>query len=357
MNIDLIATTIALLTFFGISALMALSLNLEYGVAGVPNFGQVLFVSIGAYTTGITYTRFLPILAGQTVLDPCGEALAQAVQIRSEIMQTLPAVGLVNFVITLFISALVGGLVGYAISYIGLRLKQEWFLALVLLVGGEILRIVVRGYEPITCASNGISAVAQPFGWIADARLSAICFMILVLAFALLAYLYSERLVRSPYGRLLKAIRENDRVALSLGKNVTRVRAQVMLIGSAMAAVAGVLFAVNVGFISTNDYVVGLTLDLWVMVVLGGLGNSKGALLGALLITILNRVTAIAAIQLNMIGLDLEFNYFRYILLGIILIMVLLYRPKGLLPEPTHTTDAHEALTTQNGSDQFMNTN
>ena len=71
MSIDLTATTIALLTIFGISALMALSLNLEYGVAGVPNFGQVLFVSIGAYTAGLTYTRLLPVLAGQSVLNPC----------------------------------------------------------------------------------------------------------------------------------------------------------------------------------------------------------------------------------------------------------------------------------------------
>src|SRR5262249_26521324 len=80
MNLDLAATLIALLTFFGISALMALSLNLEYGVAGVPNFGQVLFVSIGAYTTGVAYTRLLPLLAGQAWIDPCGDTLAAAVQ-------------------------------------------------------------------------------------------------------------------------------------------------------------------------------------------------------------------------------------------------------------------------------------
>src|SRR5215813_9386068 len=115
MNIDLAATIIALLTFFGISALMALSLNLEYGVAGVPNFGQALFVSIGAYTAGLTYTRFLPLLAGQAFVNPCGGTLAQALQLRSIIMQTMPGVGLANFVITLLISALVGGLVGYAV--------------------------------------------------------------------------------------------------------------------------------------------------------------------------------------------------------------------------------------------------
>jgi branched-chain amino acid transport system permease protein len=341
MNIDLSATLIALLTIFGISALMALSLNLEYGVAGVPNFGQVLFVSLGAYTAGLTYTRLLPALAGQSVLNPCGAGLATALQLRSEIMRLMPALGFANFTITLLIAAAVGGIVGYAISYIGLRLKQEWFLALVLLVGGEILRIVVRGYEPITCASNGISGIAQPFSWIGDARLAAVSFMLLVLILTTLAYFYTERLLRSPYGRLLKAIRENAPVARSLGKNVTRIRAQVMGIGSALAAVAGVLFALNIGFVSTNDYVVGLTLDMWVMIVLGGLGNNKGALLGALLITILDRVTAIAAIQLNMFGTDLEFNYFRYILLGAILLLMLLYRPQGLLPERRQTTEAH----------------
>src|SRR5882724_11712858 len=135
MNIDLAGTIIALLTFFGISALMALSLNLEYGVAGVPNFGQVLFVSIGAYTAGITYTRLLPLLAGEPFLEPCGSSLALAVRLRTSIMVTMPGFGLINFVITLVISALVGGAVGYGISYIMLRLKQEWFLALVLLVG------------------------------------------------------------------------------------------------------------------------------------------------------------------------------------------------------------------------------
>ncbi len=344
MNIDLTATGIALLTFFGISALMALSLNLEYGVAGVPNFGQVLFVSIGAYTAGITYTRLLPVLAGQAAIYPCGTNLNAALQLRTGIMQTMPGVGLVNFAITLVIAALIGGAVGYGVSYLALRLKQEWFLALVLLVGGEIVRIVVQGYEPITCASNGISGITQPFRGLGDTRLASLCFMALALAFAAVAYWYTERLVRSPFGRLLKAIRENDPVARSLGKNVTRVRAQVMLIGSAMAAVAGVLFAVNEGFVSTNDYVVALTLEVWVMVVLGGLGNSKGALLGALLITVLNQVTAIAAIQLNMLGTDVEFNYFRYILLGVILILMLLYRPKGLLPENTRTTDAHDLL-------------
>jgi|FLYN01.1.fsa_nt_gi branched-chain amino acid transport system permease protein len=344
MNVDLFATSIALLTFFGIYALMALSLNLEYGVAGVPNFGQVLFVSIGAYVTGLTYTRLLPLLAGHTVIDPCGATLAQALQLRSEIMRALPATGWMNLLITFLIAGITSGVVGYLVSYVTLRLKQEWYLALVLLVGGEIVRILVRGYEPITCASNGLSGIAQPFVWLGSAQASSVLFALLVLVIAGVAYLYVERLVRSPYGRLLKAIRENDQVARSLGKPVPRIRAQVMFIGSLVAGIAGVLFALNVGFVSTNDYVVTVTLDVWVMVVLGGLGNNKGALLGAFLITVLDRMTAVVAIQLNMMGSEFEFNYLRYILFGVILLLVLRYRPQGLLPEPRHTIEAGQWL-------------
>jgi len=341
MQFDLLSTTITLLTLFGIAAIMALSLNLQYGLAGIPNYGLALFVSLGAYTAGMTYTRLLPILAGREGIYPCGTGLGQALQLRSEIMRTLPIAGWSNFLITLLLAMLIGGVVGYLASYPALRLKDEWYLALVLLVGSEIVRIIVRGYEPIICAHNGLSGLAQPFQFLGPGR-AAPAFAGFVLLVAGLCYWYCERLVRSPYGRLLKALRENETVAASLGKDAARVRGQIMFIGSALAALAGVFFVVNVGYASANDYVVGLTLDVWVMVVLGGLGNNRGALLGALLITILDRVTAISAIQLNMLGLQWEFNYVRYILFGLILLAMLRYRPQGLLPEPRRTTRAHE---------------
>lgn len=341
MQFNLLATVVALLTFFGISAIMALSLNLQYGLAGIPNYGLALFVSLGAYTAGVTYTRLLPRLAGREVLYPCGAELGQALQLRGDIMRNLPLAGWSNFLLTLLIAAIVGGFIGYIFSYPALRLKDEWYLTLVLLVGSEIVRIIVRGYEPIICAHNGLSGLAQPFRFLGNAPLANMSFAVLVLFIAGLCYWYCERLVRSPYGRLLKAIREDEVIATSLGKSVPRIRGQVMFIGSALAAIAGVLFVVNLGFASANDYAVGLTLDVWVMVVLGGLGNNRGALLGALLITILDRVTAIAAIQLNMFGFEWEFNYARYVLFGLILLTMLRYRPQGILPEPTRTTDAH----------------
>ena len=174
INIDIGATAIAILTLFGIYSLMAISLNLEYGVAGVPNFGQALFVSIGAYTAGITYTRLLPLLAGLEGVHPCGPTMGQALQLRSEIMASQPVAGFVNLALTMLIAAIIAGALGFAVSYVTLRLKEEWFLALVLLVGGETARVLVRGADDFICSHNGISGVAQPFYFLGDARASSL---------------------------------------------------------------------------------------------------------------------------------------------------------------------------------------
>ncbi len=344
MNVDWQATAVALLTFFGIYALMALSLNLEYGVAGIPNFGQAAFVSFGAYTAGLLYTRLLPLLAGRPFIPPCGDTITSALQLRTEIMRTNPAVALETFLLALGLAAVAGAVIGYLVSYPALRLKEEWYLALALLVGSEVVRIVVNGFSPLICGNNGLAGIAQPFLWIEDPTLSSVVFLVVILVLVLAALVLNERLIHSPYGRMLKAIRENDRVALALGKRVPRVRAQVMLIGSAIAAVAGVLFAVNLGFVNTNDYGVALTLNIWVMVVLGGLGNPRGALVGALLVTVLTRLTAILAIYLNQSGVKLEFNYVQYIVFALLLLAMLRFRRQGLVPERAETTIAHNEL-------------
>jgi len=345
MNIDLPATIIALLTFFGIAAIIALSLNLEYGLTGIPNFGKAMFVSIGAYTAGMTYTRLLPLLAGKGYLDPCdGSTLSQALQMRIAIVNTQPGASFLNLALTLGIAAVIGGLSGYLVSYTALRVKEEWYLGLVLLVGSEVVRIIAQGYAPVVCGVNGISGVTQPFNALGNATAASACFAVVVVLAAALTYSYCERLVHSPFGRVLKAIRENEDVTLSLGKPVPRIRAEIMLIGSALAAMAGVLFVINSGYVSANDYAVGFTLDIWVMVVLGGVGNNRGALLGALAVTVLNRLTSIASIWLNTTGSKFEFNYVRYILFALILLWVLRFRQQGLLPERAPTTGAHDGL-------------
>src|SRR5258707_11184120 len=206
MNIDLLATGLALLTFFSISAIMALSLNLEYGLAGIPNFGKALFVSVGAYTAGVTYTHLLPLLAGQPFVDPCGESLTQALQLRIDTIHNAPGIGFLNLSLTLVIAAIIGGVVGYLVSYTALRVKEEWYLGLVLLVGSEVIRTIVRGYDPLICGINGLSGISQPFSAIQNPTLSAAAFAIFVVMIALIAYVYCDRLVLSAVCPLLKAL-------------------------------------------------------------------------------------------------------------------------------------------------------
>ncbi len=344
MSIDLLATALTVITIFSISSIMALSLNLEYGLAGIPNFGKALFVSIGAYAAGITYTHLLPALAGQPIIDPCGSNLAQALQLRIAAVQRFPGIAIVNFGLTLLIAAFVGGVAGFLTSYAARRVKEEWYLGLLLLVGSEVVRTIVQGYNPVICGINGLSGVVQPFSAIQNPTVASACFAILSMAIALVVYIFCGRLVHSPFGRLLKALRENERVTLGLGKQTSRLRAQVMFIGSAIAAIAGVLFAVNSGFVSTNDYGVGFTLDIWVMVVLGGIGNNRGAVFGALVVTVLNRATALLSIWGNSTGSRFEFNYMRYIVFALILLWILRFRRQGLFPERSETTIAHEEL-------------
>ena len=100
-------------------------------------------------------------------------------------------------------------------------LKEEWYLALVLLVGGEIFRVVVRGADDLICSHNGISGIAKPFKFVESTELSSVLFMLLVLAILMLVFIYSEKLIRSPFGRMLKALRENEDVTRGLGKNIT----------------------------------------------------------------------------------------------------------------------------------------
>lgn len=176
--------------------------------------------------------------------------------------------------------------------------------------------------------------VAQPFGFLDNPRLATALFAIFVLVIAGLGYVYAERLTRSPYGRMLRAIRENDSVTLGLGKDVPRVRAQVMFVSSAMAAIAGGAVRHQLRLCQYERLRRGShPLDIWVMVVLGGVGNHRGVLSGAAIVTLLNRLTSILAIVLNASGSPFEFNYVRFIAFALILLLMLRYRRQGLLPE------------------------
>ena len=339
--VNIISLVITFTSFFGIYAILSISLNLEYGYGGQPNFGKVAFFAIGAFVAGVMASRVLPLISGMSVTDPLGP---QGVEIRIAISSTRPIETTVTFIMTLVLAMIVGGFSGYIFSYPALRIREEWFLAMVLLVSGEIVRIIVRSYPPIVGGYQGLAGISNPFRWVGDATKASLMYAGLILTVALSVYVLADRLVNSPFGRLLKSVRDDPIASMSLGKTVQLVRAQVLTLGSALAALAGALYAHHIGFITPDDFIPIRTFDIWVMMVLGGMANNRGAVVGAAVMTAIDRATAMMAVELGTYSTFIEFNYVRYVFVGILMITILMHRQKGLLPERPVRTPAYEVM-------------
>jgi branched-chain amino acid transport system permease protein len=350
--IDLIAT---FASFYGIYAILSISLNLEYGYAGQPNFGQVLFYGLGAFVAAIVAANLLPFLAGQGIGNICDQG---AYVIRSAIGNTNAGISISVWVIALLLAMFAGGIVGLLVSYPAIRVKEEWYLSMILLVAGEAFVIIVENTQQIGCGFNGVDGIENPFSFIFQSYansqfassqlgidLPGVIYAIIIMGFAGICYFISQRLVNSPYGRLLKSIRDDKIASESLGKDVAKIRRRVMLIGSIMAGLAGGLYVYYIGAASTDDFVPAVTFTIWVMMILGGFANNRGVLAGALFLTLLQRGAVLLSLVLQ--PLLPSFNtsvliYLEYMAEAVILLFLLLFRPKGLIPETRIKTKAYE---------------
>lgn len=338
VTFDLLATGVSVATFFGIYAVLSLSLNLEYGYGGQPNFGVVAFYASGAFVAGQIATLILaPAAYGM------GSYLREVSTMKQAAVAQNPLLAVLVFIVSLTCAAAVVGAFGYLASYPALRLRED-YLAIVLLAFGEILRVIARNYYPLAGGTIGVGGIPNPLAGIGDATLRGLGYALIVLGIAFLSYLFVERLSNSPYGRVLKSIRDDDVASRSLGKAVPLVRGQVMAVGSALAGTAGVLYASYANYIQADGFIPFFTFTIWVMVMIGGLGNHKGAIVGALVMTVLQKVLSIFTVELSLMNLPFATSYLQYIVYGVILICVLIYRPTGLIPEGPLKTPAWEAV-------------
>ncbi|HEX9341030.1 MAG TPA: branched-chain amino acid ABC transporter permease [Thermoplasmata archaeon] len=315
--------------FVGVYMILAVSLNLEFGYGGQPNLGKVLFFSIGAYIAGILVARIVAGLAGFQG-DVFGPSASQA---RFLFAESHPAVIIGLFLAALAIGAIAGGAFGYLASFPALRLRGD-FLAIVLIAAGEATRIFVYTYEPLAGGAIGILGVPHPFVWL-GATAGRVAYALVILGIASVFYLFAERLTASPFGRLLKSIRDDELVANVLGKRTPRVKGTVLVIGSGMAAVAGVLNAFYQQSVLSVDYIPQVTFLALTMVLLGGLANHRGAVAGVLLLTVLDRFTQPPFLAIFGVfwTFPVDLNYLRYIGIGVLIILILRFRPQGLVPE------------------------
>lgn len=324
---------IDLAAIFSIYAIINLSLNLEFGYGGVPNFGKVLAVGAGAFVAASLPGRIIAGIAGIEG-DYIGDNLMVVAQANAWLLDN-PVAGFGIFIFSLAVAALVGGALGAATAYPALRLRGD-YLAITLLAFGESIRIIGNNFPPLVGGTLGVQ-VPDPLSFVPD-EIRFPTASLLLLIMVVITYIYCERTIRSPLGRSLRAIRDNEMAAESLGKNSGRVRIKTIMVASAIAAIAGAAYAIYVGSTIAIAYDrASWTFWPFLMILIGGLANNKGVLVGTLLFVTLRKTIIFFKdsfewfVPFDVVWLDL-------LLLGGILLAVLLFRPQGVVVEkPTHT--------------------
>lgn len=385
---DLIAINgylVYLITLSGIFGIFALGLNLQWGFAGLINFGHVAFMTIGAYVTVLLTLQGFPLILALAI----GGAIA----------------------------AIVGLLIGTST----LRLRED-YLAIVTVGVSELFRLIANNEEWLTKGTFGIQEYPLPLeNWqpgflgklIAIALLTTIAIlaqwylwqglkpqwrkerqirqkkdrflknlmpiiwliigtiliasiylsgtfalldyryksglMLLVLLALMLVYSSLENLIRSPWGRIIKAIREDEQVARALGKNVFWYKLQAFMLGGAIAGIAGAFLAWQLTTVYPTNFEPIVTFNAWIIVILGGAGNNIGTLLGTIIFFAYMEITRslpqlfqfldlilgqfISDISLADYFNDARLAALRIMIMGLILMMIMLWRPQGILGE------------------------
>jgi branched-chain amino acid transport system permease protein len=287
---------VAIFTVAGIYLVLALALNLQFGLTGLINFGVVGFYGLGAYASGITTETFHAA-----------------------------------FLVGLSVAMIVGAVSGAVVALLSLRLSGD-FLAIVTLGFAETVRLVFNNEDWLTRGPSGFIIMTRPV--IDGLSRSATSWMVLgvILLADFLVLLLMMRLAKAPYGRVLRAIREDDLVPATLGKNVFVYRLQAFVLGSALMAGAGSLYAHYVQTITPDNFTTPVAILVWMSVIVGGAGNVKGTVLGALAVVFIYEGTRFIGPWLTMLDAE-QISAFRFIIIGVALILMIRFRPEGLLPE------------------------
>ena len=301
---------VSYLVFFSVTAAIfsvaTLGLNLQWGFTGIMNVGVVGFFGVGAYASAFITGPAYPDAFGGFGLHPLLGYLG-----------AMAAAGL---------AALIVGLPT-------IRLKHD-FLAICTFGFAVCVQLVAMNWKAVTRGFDGLHTLPKPFAALAGTPFRVNLFYLFVVLAIVVAITFAlERMSRSPWGRMLRAIREDEEAAAALGKNAFAVRLEAFVLGSMLMGLSGALYANFMGFVSPQDLLPIFTFQVFVMLVVGGSGNNYGAILGAVLIWALWTVTETILSAILPPGLQQQVSAIRVVMVGFILVSMLLFRPQGLLPE------------------------
>ena len=224
-----------------------------------------------------------------------------------------------------------------------IRLRAD-YLAIATFGVAVVVQLCALNLEPVTGGPFGIGFIPRPFSSLAGEPLAFSLLNLAVLVAVVAAvYLALERLVRSPWGRVLRAIREDETAALALGKNAVKFRLQAFAIGGGIMGLAGAVHAHFIGFVAPDNYVPILTFQVWAMLIVGGAGNNRGAVLGAFLVWAAWTASGFALAAFAPQAMQLYTGPIQYILIGSVIVGMLLWRPQGILPEQVGQSTQPEA--------------
>ncbi|WP_290648222.1 branched-chain amino acid ABC transporter permease [Aquisalimonas sp.] len=329
---------IGFMTMASIYAILSLGLNTQWGYAGHLNFGIAGFFAIGAFTSALF-----------TIEAPTGLA-AQYTQVLFGL--ELP------FLVGVLAAAVVSGVVALIIAAPVLRLRLD-FLAIATIGVAEIIRLIFQNERWLANGPQPLRGIPQPgrclfetrhCDWVPESMVWIIeplstrdytaFYLMIVAGFLALIYVVIERTCRSPWGRKLRAVRDEETSAAMNGKNVTFARIQAFVVGAVIMGIAGALYAhYTVAIDYSHFHALFATFLVWIMLMLGGSGNHRGAIVGAILVWgvwagtafLANALEpALAAIHSDLPG---RAQYVRWLLVSLLLAAVVLFRPQGLLKE------------------------
>lgn len=279
-----------ILILINIYIIIAISLNLIAGYTGILSIAHAAFYGVGAYVAALLAVSFGT-----------------------------------PFLLNLIAAMAMAGAVAALVAFPSLRIHDDY---LVIATFGfqMILYSIFNNWVSLTRGPLGIPGIPQPevFGITIS---SHIAFLILTGLLAAVVYFFSRRLVNSPFGRVLKAIREDEIFAQALGKNVTRYKIMIFVIGGALAAISGALYAHYVTFIDPTSFTILESIFMISIVIVGGAGSLKGSVAGAVVLIVLPEVLRFVGMP-NAIAANM-----RQIIYGALLVIMMMFRPKGLMGE------------------------
>lgn len=308
----IIAYLISLAILAGIYAVFTLGLNIQWGYTGLFNIGIAGFFCIGAYTSALITTPMPTGIYAQYVHQVFG--------------WNLP------FVFGILGAAIVCGLIAFLVGIPTLRLRED-YLAIATIGIAETIRLIFNNEGWLANGPRGLMGLPQPLQELIDPRHYNYLYLIIVLFILIVIYLAIERAIRSPWGRVLRAIREDEISTEMSGKNIFSFKMQSMVFGSMIMGIGGALYAHYTKAISPDVFTpLYGTFIIWVMLMVGGSGNNKGAILGAFVVWGIWIGTKFMT-DLLPYTLKARAPYIRFLLIGILLEIILIYKPQGLLGE------------------------